>query len=93
MNESEINVLGVQALESLYEDLVPTSVFEEDTKVTEEYMAPMQPEDSFDNDLGQADSEEVQYKSKRSWKRKVCPVSAGRRSARIKYKCKFHDEK
>ena len=34
----------------------------------------------------------VEEKPKRSWKRKIYPTSAVRRSARVKLKKKFHDD-
>lgn len=95
MNESYINNLGVTALQNLCEDLVPTSVLEneEEDMVSEGYMAPVQPEAISLTTSSHEDSEAMQDKPKRSWKRKVYPTSAVRRSARVRQKKKFHDEK
>lgn len=52
MNEVDINDLGVTALQSLYEDLVPMEGLEteEEDMVPEGYVAPLQPEATPDID-------------------------------------------
>ena len=92
MNEVDINDLGVTALQSLCEDLVPTEGLEaeEEDMVPEGYVAPLQPEATPDIDTQHV--QEMKDKPKRTWKRKVYPTSTMRRSARVKQKKKFHDE-
>ena len=89
MNEVDINDLGVNELQSLYEDLVPTEGLdaEEEDMVTEGYVAPLQPEATPDTDAQHV--EEMKDKPKKTWKRKVYPTSAVRRSARVKQKKKI----
>jgi hypothetical protein len=56
-------------------------------------VAPLQPDDTSQTVSGHMDTEEVQDKPKRSWKREVYPASAVHRSARVKFNKKFHDDK
>ena len=94
MNETDINNLGVNALQSFYEDLVPTEGLEaeEEHVVSEGYMAPLQPDVIANTDTGPQNAEVMKDKPKRTWKRNVYPTSAVRRSARVTQKKKFHDE-
>lgn len=93
MKESEVNVLGVRALECLCEDLAPTSVSDGEALDVEEQATPLHLEESFDTCLSHAESEVVLDKPKRTWKRKIYDLSVVRRCERIKFKRKFHDEK
>lgn len=95
MNNDEISNLGITALERLCDDLIPPSEPEdvvEDTS-SEVYEAPLQPVGTEPASSGPLDAKEMHDKPKRSWKRKVYPASAVRRSARVKFKKKFHDDK
>ena len=94
MDEAEINNLGVNALQSVCADMVPTEGFESEDEdvVVEGYMAPLQSGASQNNDTEHRVIEAVFDKPKRTWNRKVYPTSAVRRSARTRQKKKFHDE-
>lgn len=91
MNDNDINDLGVTTLQSLYEDLVPREGLEgmDDDVIAEGYMAPLQPNDIVSTDTNPLLTEEMKDKPKRTWKRKVYPTSAVRRSARVKQKKKI----
>ena len=58
--------------------------------VSEGYVAPLQPEATPDTDAQPIQG--MKDKPRKTWKRKVYPTSAVRRSARVKQKKKFHDE-
>ena len=94
MNESEIDKLGVRVLDSLCADLDPAvQVTEEE----DEYTSPVTTNLEGVPVAVEPLSERVEaidggVKPKRTWKRKVYPVSAVRRSARIRTSKKFHDE-
>ena len=93
MDEDDINNPGVNALQRLCEDLVPTEGLEsEEDAVLEGYMAPLQPAATQNTDTELIDTEVSLGKPKRTWKRKVYPISAVCRSARARKKKKFHDE-
>ena len=89
MNEADINDLGVNGLQSLYEDLVPTEGLdtEEEDMVTGGYVPPLQPEATSFTDVQHV--EDMKDKPKKNWKRKVYPTSAVHRSARVKQKKKI----
>ena len=53
-------------------------------------MVPLQPDTT--PDTGPQNPEEMKDKPKRTWKRKVYPSSAVRRSVRVKQSKKLHDE-
>ena len=86
MSDSEVDALGVRVLEIFCADLLPpipeTEVEEDSTK-----MVMARP-----SETGCEDRLQSKTISKRKWKRKVYPVSAVRRSARICTAKKFHDE-
>ena len=94
MNESEIDKLGVRVLDSLCADLDPAvQVTEEE----DEYTSPVTTNLEVVPVAVEPLSERVEsidggVKPKRTWKRKVYPVSAVRRSARIRTSKKIHDE-
>ena len=94
MNESEIDALGVRVLDGLCADLDPAV---QETEEEEGYAYP-EISNHVDESLVIAaepecgDRSEDRIKPKRTWKRKVYPVSAVRRSARIRTSKKFHDE-
>ena len=89
MNYTNINALAVGALEWLCEDLVPSSVLQEEDAdmVSEGYVAPLQPEATSVTDVQHV--EDMKDKPKRNWKRKVYPTSAVHRSARGEQKKKI----
>ena len=95
MNESEIDALGVRALDGLCAGLDPTLPEAEEEE--EEYAYP-ETSNHDDESLVMAvepecgDPSVVCAKPKRTWKWKVYPVSAVRRSARIRTSKKFHDD-
>ena len=94
MNESEIDALGVRVLDGLCADLDPALP---ETEEEEGYAYP-ETSNHVDESLVIAaepecgDRSDDRIKPKRTWKRKVYPVSAVRRSARICTSKKFHDE-
>ena len=91
MNDSEIDALGVRVLDGMCADLDPDGLEAEEDS---------QPETSLHVDeplVLEVENEgyvqvDGQVKPKRTWKRKVYPVSAVRRSARIRTAKKFHDD-
>lgn len=95
MNDVETYNLGITALESLCGDLIPTSGAEAevDEMGSEGYVAPLPRECTTQTVPGHMDVKGVQDKPKHSWKRKVYPASAVRRSARFKFMKKSHDDK
>ncbi|XP_044400833.1 uncharacterized protein [Triticum aestivum] len=94
MNDSDIDALGVRALDSFCADLAPS------LPETEEDEGFGSPKASIHVDISEVNSSEPgledrredQNKPKRKWKRKVYPVSAVHRSARIRTSKKIHDE-
>ena len=91
MNDSEIDALGVRVLDGMCADLDPACLeTEEDTnpKTSLHVDEPLVLEVENEGYV-QVDG---QVKPKRTWKRKVYPVSAVRRSARIRTAKKFHDD-
>ena len=94
MNDSEIDALGVRVLDGLCADLDPA------LPETEEDEGCTNPETSLHVDESlviEAENEccdqaDGHIKPKRTWKRKVYPVSAARRSARIRTAKKIHDD-
>ena len=85
MNDSEIDALGVRMLDNFCDDLAPPlqEPEEEDEEVgLEEVRSPV---------TGSVDRVGP-TSPKRKWKRKIYPMSAVRRSARIRTAKKFHDE-
>ena len=78
MSDSEVDALGVRVLDNFCADFMPpiTEVDVEDDS-TEIVMA-------SPSETGCEDRLQSQTVSKRKWKRKVYPVSAVRRSARIR---------
>lgn len=90
MNEPDIKNLGVTALQSLCEDLVPTEGLQnvDEDLVLEGYMASLQPDVISNTVTSLDDSQVVHDKPKRTWNRKVYPTPVVRRSARVKQKKK-----
>ena len=86
MNDADIDALGVRVLDNFCADLIPPmpESEEEDDTVVIDVARPAE--------TGCEDRLQSQNVSKRKWKRKVFPVSAVRRSARIRTAKKFHDE-
>ena len=86
MSDSEVDALGVRALDNFCVALmppIPAADVEDDS--TEMVLA-------TPSETGCEDRLQSQNVSKRKWKRKVYPVSAVRRSARVRTAKKFHDE-
>ena len=94
MNEVDVKNLGMSALQNLCNDLMPTSETEGGIEGSEiEDSVETLPVDDIDSSnysnvvvSGSGD------KPKRTWKRKVYPTSAVRRSARVRLKKKFHND-
>ena len=86
MNDAEINALGVRVLDNWCADLDPATNESDEEEVSVEVLANQPPE------TGSEDRMVGNDKPKRKWKRKVYPVSAVRRSARIRTAKKFHDD-
>jgi hypothetical protein len=86
--KSEVNALGIQALECLCEHLVPTSVLE-----VEDNASPLQPGEGNGDDPSHADSGVLLEMPKHKRKRKVYYLCTARRRTRNKFKRKFDDEK
>ena len=86
MSVSEVDALGVRALDNFCADLMPP-IPEVDVEDDSTEMVLATP-----SETGCEDRLQSQNVSKRKWKRKVYPVSAVRRSARIRTAKKFHDE-
>ena len=83
MNESEIDALGVRVLDGLCADLDPALHETEEDTIPEVSLHVDEPEAiEAENDC--VDQVDGLLKPKRTWKRKVYPVSAARRSARIR---------
>ena len=83
MNDSEIEALGVRVLDGLCADLDPALPETEEDTIPEVSLHVDEPEAiEAENDC--ADQADGHLKPKRTWKRKVYPVSAARRSARIR---------
>ena len=78
MSDSEVDALGVRALDNFCADLIPTIPEAEEEDDSSELVMAGPSETSCDDRL------QSQNVSKRKWKRKVYPVSAVRRSARIR---------
>ena len=87
MNDAEIDALGVRVLDSFCADLAPSTLeSEEEDVILEDAVArPTEP--------GYEDRMEDPSRPKRTWKRKIYPTSAVRRSARIRTTKKIHDER
>ena len=86
MSDSEVDALGVRVLDNFCADLIPPIPEAEEEDDTSE-MVMARP-----SETGCEDRLQSQTVSKRKWKQKVYPVSAVRRSARIRTAKKFHDE-
>ena len=86
MCDSEVDALGVRVLGNFCEDLLPSSseAGVEDVSTEISLASP--------SDTGHEDQLQSQAIPKRKWKRKVYPVSAVRRSARLRSAKKFYDE-
>ena len=86
MSDSEVDALGVRVLDNFCADLMqPSTEGEVEDDSTEMLLA-------SPSETGCEDQLQRQIIPKRKWKRKVYPVSAVRRSARIRTAKKFHDE-
>ena len=86
MNNSDIDALGVRVLDNFCADLAPSLPESEEEDDTFEVVVVRSTEP------GCEDRQEDQNKPKRKWKRKIYPVSAVHRSARIHTAKNFHDE-
>ena len=86
MNDSKIDALGVRVLDNFCDDLGPPlqEPEEEDENVDMEVVRPP--------GTGSVDRLGTRTSPKRKWKRKIYPMSAVCRSARIRTAKKFHDE-
>ena len=78
--------MGVRGLDNFSADLIPPIPEAEKEDDASEMVMARIPETGCEDRL------QSQNVSKRKWKRKVYPVSAVRRSARIRTAKKFHDE-
>ena len=83
MNDSEIDALGVRVLDGLCADLDPALPETEEDTIPEVSLHVDEPE-AIEAENACADQADGHHKPKRTWKRKVYPVSAARRSARIR---------
>ena len=86
MSDSEVDALGVRVLDNFCADLIPPIPEAEEEDDTPDMVM------AGPSETGCEDRLQSQNVSKRKWKRKVFPVSAVRRSARIRTAKKFHDE-
>ena len=86
MSDSNFDALGVRVLDNFCADLIPPMPESEEEDDTSEHVVVRPPETGCEDRL------ESQNIPKRKWKWKVYPVSAVRRSARIRTAKKFHDE-
>ena len=93
MKESEINDLGVNELEVLCEDLVPSNLFDGETVEVDGHAADLQSYDGLGDDHGHADCELEPSAPRRKRQKKQYDLSAVRRSVRVRARNKFHDEK
>lgn len=86
MNDADINARGMGPLESLCEDLVPTSLMpDKDNGIgSEGYMAPPQSNGCAQPENNYIDWVVGEDKPKHPWKRNVYHVSGVHRSARFK---------
>ena len=92
MKESEINELGMCELEGLCEDLVLANLLHEETLEEEGHAATLPSTVGLGEDSSHADREILPEAPRRKWQKKVYGLSAVRRSARLKFKKKFHDD-
>ena len=94
MSDAHINNLGISTLENFCDEMMPSSDAEGEAgdEGSEGLvgLSPLVVEVQPTNNSG--DTVLILDKPKRSWKRKIYPVSAVHRSARVKQKKKFHDE-
>ncbi|XP_044412534.1 uncharacterized protein [Triticum aestivum] len=86
MSDSEVDALGVRVLDNFCADLMQPNT-DEDVEADSTEIVLASP-----SETGCEDQLQSQTVPKRKWKRKVYPVSAVRRSARIRTAKKFHDE-
>lgn len=86
MNDSNIDALGVRALDNLCADLAQPSPEPEEEDERVDIV------DLHTSATGCEDQLESFNAPTRKWKRKIYPDSAVRRSARIRTAKKFHDE-
>ena len=94
MNDSDIDALGVRALDSLCADLDPSlpETEEEEGFSSPEASNHVDDPEVISSEPGCGDRREDHIKPKRTWKRKVYPMSAVRRSVRIRTSKNIHDE-
>ena len=86
MSDSDFDALGVRVLDNFYVDLMPPIP---EAEVEDDSTEMVMPSPSK---TGCEDRLQSQTATKRKWKQKVYPVSAVRRSARIRTAKIFHDE-
>ena len=93
MNDNEMNNLGMVDLTNICNNLLPSAEAEdEEGSETTDMVEPLLMEDTVSVGADPTLPQDVGEKPKRSWKRKIYPTSAVRRSARVKLKKKFHDD-
>ena len=94
MNNDEVNQLGISAIQNLCDNLMPPSEIDGDPlgSDTEDSVDLMPAADYIPSHPIDVGTLNIEGKPKRSWRRKIYPTSAVRRSTRIKLKKKFHDD-
>ena len=84
--------MGICELEGLCEDLVPANLLHEETLEEEGHAATLSSPIDLGEDTSLADCMILPEAPKRKRQKKVYGLSAVRRSARLKFKKKFHDD-
>ena len=87
MSDNDMNNLGIADLANICNNLLPTveAEDEEDSETTD-IVEPLLMEGEVSVVTNPSLPQGVEEKPKRSWKRKIYPTSAVRRSARVKHK-------
>ena len=92
MNDDDMNNLGIGALESICNNLLPSEEAEDEEGLeTTDTVEPLMMEGTVSCSVDPPFPKGDEEKPKRPWKRKIYPTSAVRRSARVKEK-KIHDD-
>ena len=91
MNDSQIDALGVRVLDGMCADLDSALLETEEDSNPETSLHVDEPL-VLEAEIECGDQADGHIKPKRTWKRKVYPMSAVRRSARIRTAKKFHDD-
>ena len=85
-----MNNLGIVALENICNNLLPSEDAEgEEASEIVDNVEPLVTEGTISCPVDHTVPKGAGEKPKRSWKRKICPTSAVRRSARVKLKKKI----